>query len=119
GNTFKYHEVKDGNETRMGTAWQTLKKKSIDDFTPEEKKKAQEDFAIQAWIANWDAAGIDNTNIGIDENGQVVPTDLGGSLLYRAQGEPKGAGFNQFAPEWDSLRDSTVNQQTADLYGSM
>lgn len=47
-------------------------------------------FVVDAWLANWDAPL--NDNIKIDNNGNPVRLDVGGSLDYRAQGGLKGRG---------------------------
>lgn len=70
-------------------------------------------FAVDAWLANWDVAGLDYDNIVTDENGQPVRIDPGGALLYRAQGQPKGNAFGDDATEWESLRGETSMNSTA------
>lgn len=80
---------------------------------------AQEHFAHDAWLANWDAVGLDFDNIAITEKGQAMRIDPGGALLYRAQGQPKGAAFNAKATEWDTLRDPKLNPQSAAIFGKM
>jgi hypothetical protein len=45
--------------------------------------------------------------------------DVGGSLLYRAQGGPKGTQFGDTVTEIDSLRDPSINASAAAVYGSM
>ena len=67
-------------------------------------------FAVHAWLANWDAVGIDGSNVGTT-GGKPVNLDLGGSLLYRAQGQPKGDKFDAKASEWTSLRSPSTNLQ--------
>lgn len=83
------------------------------------KKAAQEDFAVDVWLANWDAVGEVHDNIVINASGQAMRIDTGGALLYRAKGDPKGAAFNAKASEWHTLRDPTENQQAASIYGGM
>lgn len=89
-----------------------------DKFTKSERADAQKDFAIHAWLANWDVAGLDNSNLRI-RYGFPTVTDTGGALLYRAQGAPKGAAFGNSVKEWESLRDPSVNKQTAALFANM
>lgn len=83
------------------------------------KDLAQNDFATDAWLANWDAVGLGFDNIAITEKGDAMRIDPGGALLYRAQGSPKGAAFNKLATEWDSMRDPKINPQNAAVFGSM
>lgn len=46
-------------------------------------------FAVDAWLANWDVVGLLHDNLLVNENSRAVRVDVGGSLLYRAQGEPQ------------------------------
>jgi ADP-ribose pyrophosphatase YjhB (NUDIX family) len=122
GRTFQYHPIADDDDPdklNTATRMQELAKDNIDQLDAEERKAAQQDFALHAWLANWDAAGLGGDNIGVDEHGNVIPLDFGGSLLYRAQGSPKGGAFNDKASEWDTLRDPGMNPDSADLYGDM
>ena len=57
-------------------------------------------FAVDAWLANWDAPKNDNTQVYA--NGRVIKSDVGGSLHYRAQGEQK-LGFGNIVNELVSL----------------
>lgn len=80
---------------------------------------AQHQFAIHAWLGNWDAigAGYDNTVI---KNGKALCIDPGGSLLFRAQGAPKKAGeFGAAVHELKTMRDPAANPQAAAVYGKM
>jgi hypothetical protein len=40
-------------------------------------------FVIDAWLANWDVAGMGGGNTLIDEDGNVYRIDTGGALIYR------------------------------------
>lgn len=94
-----------------------LKNKVTSD--PEYKKKVQEGFALDAWIANWDVVGLDFDNIVTDNaTGEPVRVDPGGALLYRAMGSPKGNAFGNKVGEWDTLRDGS-NYNTAYVFGDM
>jgi len=114
--TQKYKDVEGGGW--IATEWQHFDKDNAKDFTPEEIKEAQKDFAVHAWLANWDAAGLDYDNQAII-GGKPASIDLGGALLYRAQGAPKGNAFGDKVGEWDTLRDSKMNYQNAKLFASM
>lgn len=83
---------------------------------------ARADFAVHAWLGNYDAIGMgaDNTRI---YDGKAVNIDPGGALLYRAQGAPKGDTFTSTAVEFDSLRHSVPgvpsNPEAWSVYGGM
>ncbi len=63
----------------------------VPNLSKEPKSVAQkyDGFAVDAWLANWDAPKNDNTQYR--DNG-VVKVDVGGSLRYRARGELKDFG---------------------------
>lgn len=83
---------------------------------------AQADFAVHAWLANYDVLGMgmDNTKI---IGGKAVNIDPGGAILYRAQGAPKGDTFGNKATEFDSLREKVPgvpdNPNAWSVYGKM
>jgi len=114
--TLDYRPVQGGNH--VATAWQDLDKKNIRDFTPAERKEAAKDFAVHAWLSNWDAAGLGGDNQGII-GGKPATLDVGGSLRYRAQGTPKGSHFGNAVTEIDTLRDPKMNPDAAGLFGKM
>lgn len=116
GNTLNYQPVEGGGH--VATELVKLDKKNIKDFTPAEKKAAQKDFAVQAWIGNWDAAGTGGDNKGI-LNGKPTALDFGGALEYRAQGEPKGDAFGPEVPELETMLDPSKSPDNAKLYGDM
>ena len=81
---------------------------------------ATEGFAADAWLANWDVAGKSYDNLMIDDKGNAVRVDMGGSLLFRAQGGSKGGAFGDEATEIDTLRDPDgKNPQSAKVFGGM
>ena len=82
-------------------------------------KKLQEGFAVDAWLANWDVAGLSYDNVITDSNGDPVRVDPGGALMWRAQGAPKGKMFGDKVNEIDSLRDPDLNPTSAEVFGSM
>jgi hypothetical protein len=86
---------------------------------PEYLKKLQDGFAVDAWLANWDVAGLAFDNVVTDENGDPVRVDPGGALLFRAMGAPKGKLFGDKVTELDTLRDAKMNPQSATIFGSM
>jgi hypothetical protein len=116
--TLNYHDnVADG---KVVTEMANLGASNIDQLTSAQKAKARLDFATHAWLANWDATGLSNDNIGADENGDHINLDVGGSLAYRAQGGEKGNLFGNSVGEWDSLRDKNgKNPKAAAFFGDM
>lgn len=76
-------------------------------------------FAVDAWLANWDVTGLGLDNLLMDQSGKAVRIDVGGSLLFRAQGEPKGAAFGDDVSELQSLMDPKKNPLSAALFGGM
>lgn len=85
--------------------------------TPDQlRKPAREGFALDAWLANWDVAGLKFDNMLRAPDGSAVRIDTGGALLFRAQGAPKGKAFGDKVTEWDTLRDPSKNPQAAELF---
>lgn len=83
---------------------------------PAYKKKVYEDFAVDAWLGNWDVVGLNNDNIITDKDGNPARIDNGGALLYRAQGTSKGMAFGDKVTELKTLRDPKVNPQAAKAF---
>ena len=96
--TLDYRDVEGGEH--VATEWKKLEKKNISEFTPAERKEAAQDFAIHAWLSNWDAAGLGGDNQGV-LNGKTTTLDVGGSLRFRAQGGPKGDKFGDKVIEFE------------------
>jgi hypothetical protein len=78
----------------------------------------QQGFAVDAWLANWDVAGLVYDNIVSDINGCPVRIDAGGALLFRAMGAPKGGAFGHNVSEVSTLANGS-NRTSAALLGSM
>ena len=83
------------------------------------KKLVNESFAIDAWLGNWDAVGIGYENITVDKFGTPKRTNVGGSLLYRANGQPKGAAFGDKVTEIDTLRNPHMNAASAKIFADV
>lgn len=84
--------------------------------------KAQADFAVHAWLANYDAVGQPAGDNLAMYQGKVFNYDPGGGLLYRAQGLPKalpGGMLGHTASEWSTMRDKATNAAAHSVYGSM
>lgn len=80
-------------------------------------RQAREGFAVDAWLGNWDVAGLGFDNI-VTSGGKPVRIDVGGSLLFRAQGQPKGPAFGPKVNEWSTLRDPS-NPQASTLFAGL
>ena len=65
---------------------------------PKSQSQKYDGFAVDAWLANWDAPKNDNTQY---RDSGVVKVDVGGSLRYRARGELKD--FGNIVDELSSL----------------
>ena len=76
-----------------------------------------DNFMVDAWLANWDVAGLGYDNLLI-KGSKAIRIDVGGSLLYRAQGGLKGSAFGKEVLEIESLRDSGMNPQSAAVFAS-
>jgi len=115
-NTLNYVPVKGGNH--VASEFEKLTKDNIDQFDAKEKAQARGNFVAHAWLANWDAAGLENDNMGT-RNGRVIALDMGGALDYRAQGGPKGPNFGTKVGELETMRDSKRNPENARLFKPM
>lgn len=85
---------------------------------PDIVAEIRENFVVDAWLANWDVAGLTYDNIVVVD-GVATRIDSGGSLLYRAQGSPKGSAFGGKVTELESLRDKSVNAQSARVFAGI
>ncbi len=98
--------------------------RDVEDLSPQQmvgKKGVVENFAVDAWLANWDVVGTGSPrerNLKRDrKTGEVVRLDTGGALLYRAQGAAKGAAFGNSAGEIDTMRD--LSRSSGQVFGKM
>ena len=80
-------------------------------------KDVREGFAVDAWLANWDVVGLAGDNIVAGPGEKAYRVDLGGAILFRAQGKPKE--FSQDVGELESLRDPGVNPKAATVFAGM
>lgn len=79
-------------------------------------KAIHENYAVDAWLANWDVAGLSYDNIAFLKNAPIR-IDVGGALRFRAQGGLKH-NWDEIVDEMDSLRDSGINPQAARLFAN-
>lgn len=82
-------------------------------------EKMSEHFAVDAWMANWDVAGLELDNVIVDADGTPWRIDTGGALAYRAQGGDKGRAFGDKVTEIWTMRDPDMNAQTAMMFDKM
>ncbi len=89
--------------------------------SPELKKMpgVKPGFAVDAWLANWDVAGLLNDNL-LGNAGNAIRVDTGGALEYRAGNKPKNERFTtDSVPEFFTLRDRMINPAAARVFGEM
>jgi DNA polymerase III epsilon subunit-like protein len=83
---------------------------------PETLKNAQADFAVDAWLNNYDAVGQEYDNmLTVDKD--VYRIDAGGALIFRAQGLDKD--LPDTVTQIDDMRNPSKNKQGAEVFGSM
>lgn len=78
---------------------------------------ANDNFLVDAWLANWDVVGLGYDNLLV-KAGRAVRIDTGGALKYRAQGSVKQQ-WGDDVIEIDSLRDPAINPQSAAVFASV
>lgn len=89
--------------------------KTLKQLTPEEIKKfnvaekMRKSHLADALVANWDFAGLDNDNIMVDDKGNLLRIDTGGTFNFRAQGEAKN--YTSIPLEIWSLREKNQGKQ--------
>ena len=77
----------------------------------------QRNFAFDAWLANWDVVGTAADNIVQGPGNKAYRIDMGGSLLFRAQGKPRP--FDWEVKELVTMRDQGINPKAAQVFGSL
>lgn len=103
---------------QLASEWRELSSADYDD--PAVRKEIQRDFAVDAWLANWDVAGAGGTNnVELDRNGFAVRVEAGGALLTSGTGAPKGARFTDYVGEFDTMRDASLNPSSAKVFGDI
>lgn len=84
--------------------------------------KVREDFAIDAWLSNYDVVGPSQSNIIADENNNPVRVDQGGALAYRGTGSSKSWWGNKVSELKDLRKGSNKSgsySTAAQIFGSM
>ncbi|MBO5435764.1 hypothetical protein J6A31_08230, partial [bacterium] len=72
----------------------------LDNPTIDDVAAVREGFAVDCWLANWDALKTGNVQM---QAGQAIRADVGGSLNYRARGARKGTAFGENVNELTSF----------------
>lgn len=109
GKAIKVAEFLEGGQTYA--QWQ--KGKPVEELL-DMRAEIRKNFVADALLANWDVAGLSNDNILVTADGVPVRIDNGGALFFRAQGGAKG--LPPEVAEMQSLRDSKLNPNTADIF---
>ena len=76
-----------------------------------------ENYAVDAWLANWDVVGTNGVNIVKGPGGKAYRVDLGGALLFRAMGEPKK--LPEEVTELSLLQDWDQNPMAAQVFANL
>lgn len=79
---------------------------------------ALDGFAVDAWLANYDSVGTGFDNLLRTKDGKAIRIDVGGSLLYRAKGDPK-TDFGEAVNEIDNMRNTAKNSYAAAVFGKI
>lgn len=106
-----------GGKVGVASAWKEGLKKDAKALP--KAPGAQGGFGADAWLANWDVCGLGNDNLLLDPDGSAVRIDVGGALLFRAQGGPKGEAFSATVNEIHTLNNPATNPNTAALFKGM
>lgn len=128
---FKLYEAAGGKvvkselvqvEGKIGIATEWADDATTLKWTPGDKHAAAEDFALHAWLNNWDAVGAGSEN-PMDNikliKGELTLVDAGGSLDYKGMGGGGKKPFADHAPEFDTLLNPSINPTMAKVFGGM
>lgn len=122
GQVVKAHLLEIEGKTAVATEW--IESTKINWDSDINQKKAAEDFALHAWLNNWDAVGAGSENpmdnIRYDKGEfEFKLVDAGGSLDYSGMGGSGKKKFTVVADEWDTLRNPSINPTMAKVFGGM
>ena len=101
---------------RLPETYNTIGWESVD--IAAKAQKAKGGFAMDAFLSNWDVAGmsVDNLIWSPGKISTITRIDQGGTLFYRAQGGLKGSAFGSEVTELTSLRNMSQNKAAASLF---
>ncbi len=74
-------------------------------------------FAADAWLANYDVAGLGFDNVMLKPTGGAVRIDVGASMEFRAQGAKKP--FGSKVGETKTLLDPKINAQSSAMFAGI
>ena len=74
-------------------------------------------FIADAWLANWDVVGLAADNIVVGPGNKAYRIDVGGSMLFRAQG--KGKPFPPEVSEIETLRSPAIAPQASKVFDDL
>ena len=77
-------------------------------------KDVRAGFAADAWLANWDVVGLQADNLVKGPGNKAYRIDVGGSMLFRAQGKPKA--FPADVPELETMHSSGIAPQASKAF---
>lgn len=80
-------------------------------------KDVRTGYAVDAWLANWDVVGLQSDNVVKGPGGKAYRIDVGGSMLFRAQGKAKA--FPADVPELENMRDPAIAPQAAKAFAKL
>ncbi len=112
------HLMKDKGTVRIASEIIDDLKQDKSLLSSAQAKGVNDNFVVDAWLANWDVAGLSYDNL-LMKGKKAIRIDVGGSLRYRAQGSEKGKAFGKEVLEIESLRDRGMNPQSAAVFASI
>ena len=110
------HRLGDEKGSRTISKWATHEK-AFDPHDPNHIAEARKHFGTHAWLANWDAVGLENDN-QVKIAGKLHTVDAGGAMKYRAQGGEKNT-WGPSVHEFETMRDAKYGPQAAHVFGGM
>lgn len=122
GGVVKGDLVEIDGKTAFASEWVESQKMSFNGKGPHQL--AQQDFALHAWLNNWDAVGAGSENpmdnIRLDKaTGKPVLVDAGGALGYSGMGGSGKKKFTDTGEAFDDLRNPAINPTMAKVFGNM
>lgn len=76
-------------------------------------------FIVDAWLANWDVFGLEFDNICRTQEGRMVRLDNGGSLFFRAMGNPKPSFAEEAVTEIDTMRNPAIAREAGHIFQNL
>ena len=92
--------------------------KSMDALDMRHNNHVLNNFAIDAWLANWDVVGMEADNIVMGPDGVAYRIDPGGALTFRAQGGEKDFSGTK-VDELRTFLDGNINPSSAEVFAGL